>query len=147
MQFAVPQFTDVEDKLIGPLTLKQFLMMLATGGVLLFFWSLFGFGIIFFLFGLPFALLGIVVTFTKYNGRPFFSYLGPMLEFVSTPKVMIYRREGAPTVFARQAPEKIEDRSEQLGGAEESKESRLSKLAYLLDQKVHEEEEIIEKSK
>ena len=52
MQFAVPQFTDVEDKLIGPLTLKQFLMMLATGGVLLFFWSLFGFGIIFFLFGL-----------------------------------------------------------------------------------------------
>ena len=23
MQFAVPQFTDVEDRLIGPLTLKQ----------------------------------------------------------------------------------------------------------------------------
>ena len=24
MQFPVPQFTDVEDKIIGPLTLKQF---------------------------------------------------------------------------------------------------------------------------
>ena len=33
MQFSVPQFVEVEDKIIGPLTLKQFLVLLGGGFV------------------------------------------------------------------------------------------------------------------
>ncbi len=33
MQYPVPQFQDVEDKVIGPLTFKQFLYMLGGGGL------------------------------------------------------------------------------------------------------------------
>ena len=101
MQFAIPQFTDIEDKLIGPLTLKQFLALLATGGVALMFWSLFGFGIIFFLFALPTTLTGVMVTFAKFNGRPFFLYVGPLMAYMSQPKTMIYRREGVPVTFMK----------------------------------------------
>lgn len=33
MQFQVPQFTDVEDKIFGPLTLKQFIYVAGGGGL------------------------------------------------------------------------------------------------------------------
>ena len=33
-QFVVPQFIDVEDKVIGPVTVRQFLILLVGGGVL-----------------------------------------------------------------------------------------------------------------
>ena len=75
MQYAVPQFTDVEDKLIGPLTLKQFFVVLATGGLVLFFWTILGLSVFFFLFALPTALLGLGLAFGKFNGRPVFLYL------------------------------------------------------------------------
>lgn len=145
MQFAIPQFTEVEDKLIGPLTLKQFLALLATGGIVMFFWSLFDIGIIFFLFALPTALIGIAVTFTKFNGRPFFSYVGPMFNFVSSPKVMVYRREGVILTLSQK--KEAEPAKKTSGVTEEVSESRLRKLAYLLDQKTVEEEELIEEVK
>ena len=33
MQFQVPQFTEAEDKIVGPLTLRQFIYIAAAGGV------------------------------------------------------------------------------------------------------------------
>ena len=38
MQFNVPQFIDIEDKIIGPLTLKQFLFLVAGAGLLFVLW-------------------------------------------------------------------------------------------------------------
>lgn len=149
MQFAVPQFTDVEDKLIGPLTLKQFLMLLFTGGVVLMFWALFKLSIIFFLFALPVALLGILITFAKFNGRPFFSYLFPVINYLSVPKSLIYKREGIVVNLSKTAqPKKAgkqEAIKERLGG--EAAASRLKKLAYLLDTKQQQEEELLEEDK
>ncbi|MBI4049340.1 MAG: PrgI family protein [Candidatus Doudnabacteria bacterium] len=145
MQFAIPQFTDVEDKLIGPLTLKQFLTLLATGGLVMVFWTLFKLSVIFFLFGGPIALLGVVVTFAKFNGRPFFVYLIPFFNFTTSPKVMIYKREGVPMSLSK----KTEEKKSEAGNRkpEAVTESRLSKLAYVLDQKTVEEEKLIEQVK
>lgn len=140
MQFAIPQFTDVEDKLIGPLTLKQFLSLLATGGVALLFWSLFGLSIIFFLFALPVVLLGIVITFAKFNGRSYFVYVMPFLSYSSSAKVMIYRREGVPVSLTRKSLESHDSKPVEREGASEG---RLRKLAYVLDQKTVEEGKLI----
>jgi hypothetical protein len=142
MQYALPQFTDVEDKLLGPLTLKQFLAMLATGGIVLFFWSILGFSAIFFLFALPVTLIGLIITFAKFNGRQFFSYVGPLINFVSGPKVMIYRREGIPVALSQKKEE-----SKKTEAVQDVSQNRVRKLAYLLDQKAKEEDELIEKVK
>jgi len=148
MQFAVPQFTDVEDKLIGPLTLKQFLMLLATGGIVMFFWSIFDIGIIFFLFALPTALGGVVVTFTRFNGRPFYTYLGPLMGFVSSPKALIYMREGiVDTTISVKNEQKTKISVAAANQVPEPAESRLRRLAYLLDQKTEEEKELMDKPK
>lgn len=146
MQYAIPQFTDVEDRLIGPLTLKQFLFLLATGGLVLFFWSIFKFNIFFFVFALPVATLGLAMTFGKFNGRQVYSYLFPFLSFMSRPRVRIYKRE-VPTVTLSKRVKKTEIVDETKTMSAELTESRLKKLAYLLDQKIVEEEKLIEEIK
>ena len=39
MQFKVPQFIDMEDKIVGPLTLKQFAYILGAGGFSFLLWT------------------------------------------------------------------------------------------------------------
>lgn len=143
MQFAVPQFTDVEDKLIGPLTLKQFLFLLATGGIILFFYSLLNLSVFFFLFAIPVALIGLGVAFGKFNGRPLYGYLGAFVGFVSRPQARIFKRE-EPNVIIKIKDQKSKMKDEKQG-LQEPAESRLKKLAYLLDQKTQEEKELLEK--
>ena len=142
MQFAVPQFTEVEDKLIGPLTLKQFLFLLATGGVIMFFWSILGLSIFFFIFAFPFAILGIALAFGKLNGRPLHGYVFPAISMFSKPTVRIFRRE-EPTVFLKKT-EITNDKLQMTNKpTNQETESRLKKLAYLLDQKTHEEQDLM----
>jgi hypothetical protein len=148
MQYAVPQFTDVEDRLIGPLTLKQFLLLLATAGVIMFFWSLLGIGIIFFLFAIPIGLIGSAITFAKFNGRQFFSYLGPFISYLTAPKAMIFKREMVAFTLAKKSDDKRDKEQAQREKLKpEEAESRLKKLAYLLDQKVSEEGELLGQDK
>jgi hypothetical protein len=142
MQYAVPQFTDVEDKLIGPLTLKQFLFLLATGGVILFFYSLLQLSIFFFFFAVPVGLVGLGLAFGKFNGRPLYGYLGAMVSFFSRPQVRVFMRE-EPTVFLKKTVAPAQPAPVLPNAVEQ--ESRLKKLAYLLDQKTKEEEELIKK--
>src|SRR5437762_2926744 len=127
MQFAVPQFTDVEDKLIGPLTLKQFLFLFGDGLVILFFYSLLKFSIFFFLFAVPVGLAGIGMTFATFNGRPLYGYLGSFVKFVSRPQARIFKRE-EPEIEVKQ----IEKAKPQPVNAQkildEPAESRLKKL-------------------
>lgn len=147
MQFAVPQFVDIEDRLIGPLTLKQFLMLLATGGGVLFVWSIFGVGILFFLLGIPVAIFGVALTFGKFNGRPLYVYLLPLVSYLSSPRVWVFHREPAVVEFSNKKvvdPKLIHPQARE---EQEAPDSRLRKLAYLLDQKHLEEEELIKGEK
>ncbi len=40
MRYQVPQFIEIEDKIFGPLTLKQFIYLAGGGGLCLIFFSL-----------------------------------------------------------------------------------------------------------
>jgi hypothetical protein len=144
MQFAVPQFTDVEDKLIGPLTLKQFLVLLAAGGLCMAFWSLPISKIVSILIDVPIAILGITLAFATYNSRPMLTYIIPFIVYSVSPKVMIFAREtNQSSVTTQKVVQKIDVESE---AAIEAPDSRLRKLAYLLDQKTQEEKELIDQT-
>jgi hypothetical protein len=70
LQFQVPQFIDTEDRLIGPLTLKQFIY-LAFGAIFVFF---FYFVLQFWLWLIAagiIIMIALALAFFKYNGRPF----------------------------------------------------------------------------
>lgn len=143
MQYAVPQFTDVEDKLIGPLTLKQFLFLFGVGLIVLFFYSLLKLSIFFWLFSVPVGLAGLGLAFGKFNGRPLYGYSGIFLNFVSRPQTRIFKREEPDVVIKIKKAVVPKGRASLSEAEREPAESRLKKLAYLLDQKTQEEEELV----
>ena len=49
-QFVIPQFIDVEDKIIGPITVRQFIIMLAGGGLVFISYKLSDFTLFLFFF-------------------------------------------------------------------------------------------------
>ncbi len=93
MRFQVPQFTDVEDKIVGPLTLKQFLYLAgATGACIVIFSSLpkwLAFPLMFVV-----GILGLALAFYKVNERPFIQVLQSFLTYTLKEKLYIWKHEG-----------------------------------------------------
>lgn len=92
MKFDVPQFIEVEDKIIGPLTLKQFFFLLGGGVIIFLLW----FSLPFFLFiivGIPILVLSLSLAFYKVNGRPLVTYLLSMLKYHTKPRIYLWRKK------------------------------------------------------
>ena len=70
MQFQVPQFIEVEDRIFGPLTFRQFIFIAGGAGMCYVFWR-----ILPLLISAPLILavaaLALSLAFMEYNGRPF----------------------------------------------------------------------------
>lgn len=95
MQFQVPQNIDLEDKIVGPLTLIQFLYVL--GGALIdyfLFQSLaqdyFG---LFLVAGIPIALISLGLAFFKIQDQPLSHFLTVGLVYMTKPKLRIWNRQ------------------------------------------------------
>ncbi|MFZ2886970.1 MAG: PrgI family protein [Minisyncoccia bacterium] len=70
MQFQVPQFIEVEDRIFGPLTFKQFVYIAGSAGVGYVLWRVFPSFIALPLVAIFFGF-GAALAFFKYNGQPF----------------------------------------------------------------------------
>ena len=79
-QFTVPQFIDVEDKIIGPITARQFIIMLTGSLLVAICYKLFDFTLFLSLGVIIMAICG-VLAFFKVNGMPFHFFV---LNFVQT---------------------------------------------------------------
>lgn len=95
MQFQVPQFIDIAPKIIGPLTLKQFLILVgAAVPVFIFFFFL-----NFFLWIVLSAIIvavGVTLAFFKFNGQPFSKMLFAAFNYFWQPRFYLWRRVEAP---------------------------------------------------
>lgn len=92
MRFEVPQFIEIEDKIFGPFTWKQFVYLAGGVGiavVLLFTMPL----IVFILFGIPLGSFAILLAFYPVNNRPFSTFLEAMLTFYNNVKVYHWRKK------------------------------------------------------
>lgn len=92
MRYEVPQFIEIEDKIFGPLTWRQFLY-LSGGvgiGVVLFLTAPF---FIFFLFGLPLAVLAFALAFYPVNNRPFSFFLEAIFNYASSQRLYLWRQQ------------------------------------------------------
>jgi len=92
MQFQVPQFIDIEDKIIGPLTLKQFLYMAGGLMVLAFLWLYLELGL-FIIVAVPIVLLSLALAFYKINGRPFIYFLGALATYLTKPRLYLWKKD------------------------------------------------------
>lgn len=91
MRFQVPQFIDIEDKIFGPLTLKQFIYLTGGGGIIVTSWLYLPF-FIFIIIALPIGFLTFALTFLKVNRRPFIMILEAAFKFLLKNKLYLWQK-------------------------------------------------------
>jgi len=84
-QFVVPQFLDVEAKIIGPITARQFIIMLATLLIEFIIYRVFLNLIIVIGLGLPVLAAGLAFSFAKVNGQPFHFIVINVIQTIRKP--------------------------------------------------------------
>ena len=92
MQFQVPQFVDVEDKIVGPLTLKQFLYIGGAVGLsmLLFFIVKLWLWLILSIFMISGA---VALAMIKINGQPLIRIATSAIGFYWRPQTYVWQSE------------------------------------------------------
>lgn len=120
-QFVVPQFIDVEDKIFGPITTRQFLILLVTGLVIFLAYKYADFAL-FLTITIIFGGLALLFAFVKVNGQNFHYFLLNILQTLRKPSLRIwnknytndelnYLRTQEPTQKAEKKEQKIPGRT------------------------------------
>ncbi len=91
MQFQVPQFIDIEDKVIGPFTIKQFLYLLCAGLIIFIVSKILNlFATI--ILAIPIAGIALALAFVKIGGQPFIIIAKNFLSFVKRPDFYVWKK-------------------------------------------------------
>ncbi len=91
MQYEVPQFIDVEDKIFGPLTFKQFVYLAGAAGITVICFTLLN-TFFAFLLAAPFVGLGLALAFYKINDKPFIEVMGNAIAYYFGNKLYLWKQ-------------------------------------------------------
>jgi hypothetical protein len=129
MQFQVPQYIDIEDKLVGPLTFPQFIYLAGGAGLGFLLYRVIPNPTIGFLIALPVVLFAIALAFWKINRRPFLTMLQYAITHVFRPKLFIWKNLGTK----RKKKKHTDAKKEVISDTPQLTESRLKDLTWSLD--------------
>lgn len=90
-QFVVPQFISVENKIFGPVTVRQFLILLVAGGLIFVFNRLFEL----YLFAALTLIVGgaaLIVAFVKVRGQTFHYFFLNFVVYLRKPTMRIWNK-------------------------------------------------------
>jgi len=93
VRFQLPQFIETETKLVGPLTLKQFLWTAGGATIVFLLFQTTGGGFIFFATGIPIVVIFLALAFLKIEGMPLINYIAYLLSYLLNPKRYIFMKE------------------------------------------------------
>lgn len=91
MRFQVPQFIEVEDKIFGPLTFKQFIYIVGAVGICVVLFTLLP-RFLAIILSVPIAILGAGLAFFKVNERPFALLIEDFFKFHVGSKLYIWKK-------------------------------------------------------
>lgn len=135
MEYQVPQFIEVEDKIVGPLTLKQFIYLAGAGGLAVVFFVYLPI-VLAILLALPVAGLAAALAFYKVNGKSFIEMLEAGFNYYTGAKFFLWKHKdtsakerGAAAASAAAAA----DTAKPLRGTPKLTRGKLSELAWSLD--------------
>lgn len=133
MQFKVPQFLDIEDKIFGPFTFKEFVYLAGGAGLCFMLYKLLGL-----ILGtipiLAVAGASLALTFYRPNNKPFINMLEAGFKYVIQDKLYIWKRRKSPQ---RRSAEEAETSGAKARALSENgirlSGSKLRDLAWSLD--------------
>lgn len=127
----VPQYIDVEDKVAGPLTVKQLIWMIILGAVLFVLWMLIPAKSIFIIIALPILALFVAMAFYKPFGQPLPGFIASGFMFLFAPKIYVWKRMPHNKILPKKDPIKRENFSQVRN--EKLTPQQISALAHVLD--------------
>jgi hypothetical protein len=129
MQFKVPQFLDIEDKIFGPFTFRQFAYLAGGGGLCFVLYKALPFYISFIPI-LIIAGLALALAFYKVNNKPFIFVVESGIKYLLTDKLYIWKRR-----MKEKEEEKIQEDKPKIEVNRISRvnTSKLKDLAWSLD--------------
>jgi len=104
----VPQFIDVEDKIFGPITTRQFIIILVGGTIEFVLFKLLSF-VTFIIIGFPLLALTGTLAFFRVNGQPFHFFLLNLVQTMRRPRLKVWDNTltaGELRELMREVPEK-----------------------------------------
>ncbi|MBA7622035.1 hypothetical protein ES703_29406 [subsurface metagenome] len=113
MQFQVPQYIDIEDKVIGPFTIKQFFYILVAAVVLFILYNLVNLFVLIIL-AIPVCALTFALAFVKVHDQPFINVVKNFLGFIKKPDFYVWKKptiqkkteERIPQIIKKTPPKK-----------------------------------------
>jgi hypothetical protein len=128
MEYQVPQFIEVEDKIFGPLTLKQFIYLAGgTGLCVILVLEFHAIGVI---LAIPAAALALALAFYKVNNKTFIEMLEAGFNYYLGGRLYLWKKDSAPEIKSpAQAAQPVALARENLGLSK----GKLRDLAWSLD--------------
>lgn len=141
MQFAVPQFTDVEDKLVAGLTFKQFGIVFGAGILVFVVYTISQSLIATILSAILFGIPAIVAAFGRVNGRPIYTSFGPLVTHLGGGKVYVFQKQ------AQTARQHVPEVTVVAAAPKDAENPmvRLKRLNYTLQQQSSQKQELIDR--
>jgi len=140
MQYYVPQFIESESKIIGPLSLKQFFLIASPLVFVVVLYFIFKNIFIVLLVGLLLVGGGVAFAFLKFQGQDLVSIFSYGISYFLNPKQYTWLKRGEEEVSLKEI-EKIIEKKEKVMPQKRAEESRLKKIAWMLQTKPIEKEE------
>lgn len=129
-QFTVPQFIDVEDKIFGPLTIRQFLIMLGAFVIVAISYKLFTFFTFMVILILVFFLSGLLAFF-RVNGMPMHFFILNFLETGKKPLLRVWNN--SYHMDQSEEEEEVDQHIEEVQKKNVYTTSRLNELSMVVD--------------
>jgi hypothetical protein len=131
-QFVVPQFIDVEDKVIGPITVRQFIILLVGGGIIFIAYKLSDFTL--FLLQMVVTLaLTVGIAFIKINGRPVHYFILNIIQTSKRPKLRVWLKKFSTPELKSYSKKKTVELPPQIKTKNKVRASRLAEMALIVD--------------
>ncbi len=142
MQFPVPQFTDVEDRIIGGLSFKQFGIVFAAAIITFLFYTLSKSVAVTIVTGVITGVPALALTFGKLNGRPLYASVGNFVSFLFGAKRYVFHKQ-SQTVTETKVPVVV---TEQVAPKDKKTTAlKIKELNYLLQQQASEESILLQR--
>lgn len=135
MEYQVPQFIEAEDKIIGPLTFKQFLYVAGAAGLCVVFFVYLNI-IVAILLSILAGGLGAALAFYKVNGKPFIEVLEAGFNYLTRAKLFLWKHKVAEDSSLNKV---VEVAKKPLRATPRLTRDKLPELAWSLDIKSAEE--------
>jgi len=90
-QFTVPQFIDVEDKIFGPITTRQFVILLSAGLLIFIAFKIADTTLFIFLLAII-GSMALTLAFVKINGQPFHYFILNIFQTMRRPSRRVWNK-------------------------------------------------------